>query len=94
VELINAWNLVPVFAIACLAAVVKLKLLAMFTGNRGCSGSFFCRFARFFSPMPLTSIWWMNDWRRFHEPFLRLDLARGFVIAGPFFTCRPISSQS
>jgi paraquat-inducible protein A len=27
VELINAWNLVPVFAIACLAAVVKLKML-------------------------------------------------------------------
>ena len=27
VELINAWNLVPVFAIACLAAVEKLKLL-------------------------------------------------------------------
>jgi paraquat-inducible protein A len=27
VEQINAWNLVPVFAIACLAAVVKLKLL-------------------------------------------------------------------
>ena len=27
VEVINAWNLVPVFAIACLAAVVKLKLL-------------------------------------------------------------------
>lgn len=27
VEQINDWNLVPVFAIACLAAVVKLKLL-------------------------------------------------------------------
>lgn len=27
VELINDWNLVPVFAIACLAAVVKLKTL-------------------------------------------------------------------
>lgn len=26
-ELINAWNLIPVFAIACLAAVVRLKLL-------------------------------------------------------------------
>lgn len=27
VEFFNAWNLVPVFAIACIAAVVKLKML-------------------------------------------------------------------